>query len=97
MQILIRQSRKIPLLLLIFGRRGAARARKFLVVDELASELSGQVVFGKMDVDANPRIPSRFHVRSIPTLMVFKSGQPVNQLVGTAPKSVLREKILPSL
>jgi thioredoxin 1 len=65
------------------------------VIDELASELSSdRVIFVKMDVDSNPRIPSRFHVRSIPTIMLFKDGQPVDQLIGSTSKSVIKSKIL---
>jgi thioredoxin 1 len=67
------------------------------IIDELAHELSDRAVFGKLDVDANPRIPSRFHVRSIPTVMIFKNGQPTDQLIGSAPKSLFRKKIVSSL
>ena len=67
------------------------------IIDELASELSDRAIFGKMDVDANPRSPTRFHVRSIPTIIIFKNRQPVDQLIGSAPKRTIREKIVLSL
>jgi thioredoxin 1 len=56
-------------------------------VDALASEYEGRVTVGKMNVDDNPNVPtSRFHVRGIPTLVVLKDGQLVDQLVGLAAK-----------
>jgi len=59
------------------------------VVDELAREYSGKVVFGKLNVDENPRIASQFGVRSIPTLLAFKDGKQVGTKVGAGPKSEL--------
>jgi len=59
-------------------------------VEALAGELAGRVKVGKMDVDANPRVPSQYQVLSIPTLLVFKGGQVVEQMVGYANKDALK-------
>ena len=65
------------------------------VVDQLATEYAGQVKVTKMDTDANPRVPMRFRVRSIPTILFFKGGQVVDSVVGADPRirSILEEKI----
>jgi thioredoxin len=51
-------------------------------IDALATEYAGKVTVGKMDIDSNPKVPERYQVRSIPTLLVFKSGQVVEALIG---------------
>jgi thioredoxin 1 len=51
-------------------------------VDALATDFDGRAVIGKMNVDENPRTPMQYSVRGIPTLLVFKSGQVVDQIVG---------------
>ncbi len=56
------------------------------IIDELATEFDGKVKIGKMNVDENPRTPGRFKVAAIPTLLVFKGGKVVNQIVGAKPK-----------
>lgn len=65
------------------------------LVAELAVELNGRVKVVKLDVDSNPETPSRLGVMSIPTLILFKDGQPVERTVGYRPdlKRVLREKL----
>ena len=63
------------------------------VVDELAREYDGQLKVVKMNVDDNPLTPSRFGVRSIPNLMIFKNGQVKEQIVGAVPKSQFVDKI----
>ena len=62
-------------------------------VDELADEYNGKVVVAKMNVDENPSTPGRFSIRGIPTLLLFKSGQLVEQVVGLADKSTLKSMI----
>ena len=59
------------------------------VVDELAEEYDGQVKIGKLNVDENPATPGQFGVRGIPTLILFKDGQVVDQVVGAVPKNQL--------
>jgi thioredoxin 1 len=63
------------------------------MVDELAREYEGKLKVVKMNVDDNPLTPSRFGVRSIPNLMIFKNGQVKEQIVGAAPKNQFVEKI----
>jgi len=58
-------------------------------IDELATEFSGRVKVGKLDVDSHDQIAGRYGVRSIPTLLVFAKGQVVEQRVGALPKSEL--------
>ena len=62
------------------------------LIEELAAEYAGKVSFGKMNVDNNMMIPSRFGVRGIPTLMVFKDGQLVDTLVGACSKALIESK-----
>lgn len=63
------------------------------VVDELASEYDGKVRICKMNVDENPSTPGRFGIRAIPTLIVFKDGQVVEQITGAVSKSNLKDVI----
>jgi thioredoxin 1 len=62
-------------------------------VEQLADEYAGQLKVGKMDVDANQRTAAQFNVRSIPTVLFFRNGQVVDQVVGAVPKPVLDRKI----
>ena len=59
------------------------------IVDQIAAELAGRVKVAKMNVDDNPATSSRFGVRSIPTLLVFKDGREVDRLVGAQPKAAI--------
>ena len=61
------------------------------MVEELAGEFDGQVKFAKLDVDVNPGTAGKYEVRSIPTLLLFKEGKPVGQVVGAVPKSALKK------
>jgi thioredoxin 1 len=63
------------------------------IVDEIANEYDGKVSVGKMNVDENPEIPSKYGIRSIPTLLVFKNGELVEKIVGAVPKSSITSKI----
>ena len=56
------------------------------VVEELADDYEGKIKFGKVNVDDHNMIASEYGVRSIPTLLVFKNGSVVNQIVGAVPK-----------
>jgi thioredoxin 1 len=57
------------------------------VIEQLAAEYVGKVAFGKMNVDENQIVPSRFAVMSIPTIVVFHNGRAVERLVGAYPKA----------
>ena len=63
------------------------------VVEELSGEYSGKVNIGKIDVDENNEISSRFGIRNIPTILFFKNGQLVDKQVGATQKSALVQKI----
>ena len=59
-------------------------------VDALAGSLAGRVAVGKLDVDASPTVPSRYGVRSIPTLVLFEGGREIDRRVGFADRHELR-------
>jgi len=63
------------------------------MVDELAQQYSGKLKIGKMDVDQNPQSSMNYGIRSIPTLLFFKEGKAVDQLLGAVPKNQIEEKI----
>jgi thioredoxin 1 len=63
------------------------------VVDQLAEEYGDRVGFVKVNVDNNPRIASQYGVMSIPTLIIFKDGAPVSNIVGFRPKNELKKSL----
>src|SRR6202521_5393421 len=63
------------------------------IVEDLAKEYQGKVTVGKMDVDSNSATPMRYKVTGIPTLLVFKGGQVVEQLVGYKPKETIAQAL----
>ncbi|TLY22617.1 MAG: thioredoxin [Nitrospirae bacterium] len=63
------------------------------IVEELAEEYDGKVKIVKLNTDENPDIAGRYGIMSIPTLLFFKGGQPVDKVVGAVPKRVLKEAI----
>ena len=63
------------------------------IVEELAKEYNGTLKVGKMDVDSNPQVSMQYGIRSIPTLLVFKGGKVVEQVVGAVPKRISTEKV----
>ncbi len=63
------------------------------IVDELAQHFQGKIKVGKMDVDRNSATPMRYKVTGIPTLLVFKGGQVVEQLVGYRPKEAIQQAL----
>lgn len=67
------------------------------VVKEIANDQAGNLKVGKLDVDQNPATATRFGVQSIPTLLVFKDGQPVERIVGYMPKERLMDRVRPHL
>ena len=65
------------------------------VLEELASEMVGLATFGKVNVDDNPTVSQQFGIQGIPTIVVFKDGEPVDGLVGAAPKQMIEARIRP--
>lgn len=63
------------------------------IVESIAAEYAGRLKVGKLNVDENPELASRYGVMSIPTLMLFKGGQPVEFIVGLQPKPALVRRI----
>lgn len=63
------------------------------IVEELAGEFQGKAKIGKLDVDNNPGVATKFGIRSIPTLLIFKDGKLVDQIVGAVPKGTIVEKL----
>ncbi len=62
-------------------------------VHDMAGEYDGQLSVGKLDVDSNPKVATNYGIRGIPTLLIFNDGQPVDQVVGAVPKSVLKSRL----
>ncbi len=63
------------------------------VIEELAGEYAGQVKISKMNVDENPNTPSKYGIRAIPTLILFKGGEVLDQVTGAVSKSSIKEMI----
>ena len=63
------------------------------ILEQLSSEYEGRVKVTKLDVDANIKTGSRFNVRSIPTLLFFKDGKVVDQIIGAVPKGHIENKL----
>lgn len=63
------------------------------IVEELAKQYSGKIVFGKLNVDENPETAQKFGIMAIPTLLVMKNGNEVDRIVGALPKNQLEVKI----
>ncbi len=63
------------------------------IVEELAKEYAGKIKVRKLNTDDNPEIAGRYQVMSIPTILFFKNGQPVEKLVGARPKRQFKEVI----
>lgn len=67
------------------------------VLEEYAGEQAGRLKLIRMNVDRNPATAGQFNVRSIPTLILFRDGQPVETVIGALSKSALRERLDPRL
>lgn len=63
------------------------------IVDELSNEYDGKISFAKVDVDQNPKTAARYSIMSIPTLLIFKKGEPVSHIVGLRPKGELKRAL----
>ena len=60
------------------------------ILDELAEEYSGRISIVRMDVDQNPKTAAKYGIMSIPTLLIFRKGEPISQIVGFRPKEELK-------
>ena len=63
------------------------------VVEELAEEYEGKVTFVKVDVGKNPQVAGKYGIMSIPTLIIFKDGKPLSNIVGFRPKAELKRNL----
>jgi len=63
------------------------------IIEELAKDYAGKVVFGKLNVDENRKVAMQYQIMSIPTLLVFKGGQLVDRIIGAVPRQMLEPKI----
>ena len=63
------------------------------ILDELAEEYNGRINFVKIDVDQNPKTAAKYGIMSIPTLLIFKNGEPVSHIVGLRPKAKLKRSL----
>jgi len=67
------------------------------VLDQLAAESGGRYKIAKLNVDENPRTSARFGIRSIPTMLIFKNGKLVDQIVGAVPKQAIAARLAAQL
>lgn len=63
------------------------------VIEELSKEYEGKAVVGKLNVDDNPKTPTDYNVRGIPTFLIFKNGELKDKVVGAVTKQTLKEKL----
>ena len=63
------------------------------IIEELARDYAGRILFGKLNVDENRRVAMQYQIMGIPTLLVFKNGKLVDRIVGAMPRQVLEGKI----
>ena len=84
------QGSAVPVLVDFWAEWCAPCLRLAPAVDAVATDLEGKVMVAKVNVDENPNTPGRFNVRGIPTLILFKGGQVVDQVVGLVSKDELK-------
>ncbi|SHJ12889.1 thioredoxin [Cruoricaptor ignavus] len=63
------------------------------IIEEVADDFEGRALVGKVDVDNNQEVSSRYGIRSIPTVLIFKNGEVVDKIVGVVPKEQITEKL----
>jgi thioredoxin 1 len=67
------------------------------LVEDIGNEYAGKLKVCKFDVDSNPQTSMKYGIRSIPTLLIFKGGQPVETIIGAVPKEMILNKLQPFL
>src|SRR2546428_13454862 len=83
-----------PLVIVDFWAEWCAPCRAVgPIVEDLAKKYAGQVTFAKLNTDENPEVPQRYMVMGIPTLLFFKGGKLVDQVVGAMPRAPLEERV----
>lgn len=63
------------------------------IIEEIADEYDGKVKTGKLNVDENPEVAGKYGIMSIPTMLIFKNGEVVDQIVGAVPKGQITSKL----
>jgi len=63
------------------------------IIEEIARDYAGKIFFGKLNVDENPRVAMQYGIMSIPTLLIFKNGRLVDQIIGAMPRRMLEPRI----
>ena len=63
------------------------------ILDELAGEYNGKITIARIDVDQSPKTAAKYSIMSIPTLLLFKNGEPVSHMVGLRPKEELKRNL----
>lgn len=87
----LEQSASIPVLFYFWSERSQHCLQLNPILDKLASEYAGQFVLAKVDCDAEQTVASQFGLRAIPTVYLFKDGQPVDGFQGPQPEEFIRE------
>ncbi|MCX6552084.1 MAG: thioredoxin [Acidobacteria bacterium] len=87
------QSSPVPVLVDFWAEWCQPCKRLAPTIDAVAADLDGKLAVGKLNVDDHPGVSSRFGIRGIPTMILFKGGKPVDQIVGLVSKDELKQMV----